>query len=57
MEKPRMSAQSHPSHARKHPYHPPQLKIYGDIKTLTLALTDQDVNIDSSAPAGINKTV
>ncbi|MBD2577738.1 hypothetical protein [Oscillatoria sp. FACHB-1406] len=47
-----------PSIPLKKPYHSPQLKTYGDIKTLTLALSDGNINRDSVAgsPAPFNKT-
>lgn len=42
----------------KHPYHPPQLKMYGDIKTLTQALSISDLTADNQADTNnpINKT-
>lgn len=55
MEKKNMSV---PSTSPKKPYHSPQLKTYGDIKTLTLALSQGDINSDSVAgsPNPLNKT-
>ncbi|MDY6785575.1 MAG: hypothetical protein SW833_23995 [Cyanobacteriota bacterium] len=42
---------------RKRPYHQPQLKLYGDIKTLTLALSTEDITQDSAGSSGpVNKT-
>ena len=45
------------SQTQKRPYHQPQIKMYGDIKTLTLALSTEDVNIDSNGSSSpINRT-
>ncbi|MDY7014223.1 MAG: hypothetical protein SVX43_11615 [Cyanobacteriota bacterium] len=45
------------SQNQKRPYRQPQLKMYGDIKTLTLSMSIDDVNPDSGTPSPtINKT-